>query len=520
MFALAALSRSWSWRTSIWMALAAGVLNVLSFAPFHLWPLQILSLALVFLLAWQHPDWSIWRMALLGGAYAFGWLGSGVSWLLIAMTRYGNLPLWLALLALVLFSAYLASYAAAALALAHTLRRRWKLSPTTFLLLVFPALWVISEWLRGWLLTGFPWLVSGYAHGDSPLAGYAAVLGVYGLSWINAGLAAALVLALVQRTLWFRMLGGLLLVMLLGTGLRQMAWTTALGQAMNVRLLQGNVEQGIKFDIAHINDSLALYHQMISAAPADLVAAPETALPLLSSQLPPDYLPRLNDFTQRTHSTLIVGVGVHDGGNSYSNSVLGFGAEYAQQAYRYDKHHLVPLGEFIPFGFRWFVEMMQIPLGDFSSAGLHQRPMLVKDQLVLPNICYEDLFGEEIAQQLATQLSSQGKTASILLNVSNLAWYGDSLAIPQHLQISQMRSLETGRPMLRATNNGATAVIDAHGQVLAQLKPLSRGTLAATVQGTSGLTPYVRFGNVSVIVLALLSLLFAFGIAKKPRGLE
>lgn len=499
----------------MWLALAAGSLNLLSFAPFHLWPLQVLSLALIFLLAVQHKDWSLWQIGALGALYAFAWLGSGVSWLLIVMTRYGNLPLWLALLALSLGAAYLASYAAAALAAGHYLRRRWQLSATVSLLLVLPAVWVISEWLRGWVLTGFPWLVSGYAHSNSPLAGYAAILGVYGVSWLNALLAGALVLAIVQKSVWLKMIGLVLALLLAGAALRAVPWTQAAGQAISVRLLQGNVEQGTKFDIAHVNDSLVLYHEMSTAAPADLIATPETALPLFSSQLPADYLPRLNAFAQDSESRLIVGVAVHDGGNSYSNSVLGFGAEYAQQAYRYDKHHLVPLGEFIPFGFRWFVEMMRIPLGDFSSAGLAQRPMRVKDQWVLPNICYEDLFGEEIAWQLAHQLNPDGSSASILLNVSNLAWYGDSLAIPQHLQISQMRALETGRPMLRATNTGATAVIDARGTVLAQLAPLSRGTLRSTVQGTSGLTPYVRFGNAGVIVLALLSLMLAFGIAKK-----
>lgn len=514
LFALAAVSRSWSWGNAMWLALAAGALNLLSFAPFHLWPVQLLSLALIFLLAVQHKDWSLWQTAALGALYGFAWLGSGVSWLLIVMTRYGNLPLWLALLALALGVAYLASYAAAAMALSHYLRRRWKLSAALTLLLVLPAVWTISEWLRGWLLTGFPWLVSGYAHSNSPLAGYAAILGVYGVSWINALLAGALVLAIVQKSAWLKMMGLVLALLMAGAALRAVPWTTPFGQPLSVRLLQGNVEQGTKFDIAHVNDSLSLYHDMITAAPADLIATPETALPLLSSQLPLDYLPRLNVFAQGSDSRLIVGLAVHDGAGRYSNSVLGLGAEYPQQAYRYDKHHLVPLGEFIPFGFRWFVEMMRIPLGDFSSAGLAQRPMQVKDQWVLPNICYEDLFGEEIAWQLAHQLNSNGNSASILLNVSNLAWYGDSLAIPQHLQISQMRSLETGRPMLRATNSGATAVINARGEVVAQLKALTKDTLSAKVQGSRGFTPYVRWGNAAVIVLALLSLLLAFGISK------
>ena len=512
---LPSLTRSLSWRTSMMLGLVAGCLNILSFAPFNIWPLQLISLALIFLLVVQRDDWSIRQIALIGASYGFGCLFLGISWLVIAMWRYGDVPLALSIMALALLAAYLALFSAGMLAIGHWLQQRWTLSVTLSLLLVFPALWALSEWLRGSMLTGFSWLASGYAHTGSPLAGYAAVIGVYGIGWVSAVIAGAIALVLLRRTAWIKLsiLVGLLLVF--GMVLRQHAWTHDHGEPITVRLLQGNVDQGIKFEIEHVNESLALYHEMILAAPADLIAAPETALPLLSSQLPVDYLPSLNDFAQRSNSGLVVGLGVHDGENRYSNSVLGFGREYATQPYRYDKHHLVPLGEFVPFGFHWFIQMMKIPLGDFSSAGILQAPMRVKDQLVLPNICYEDLFGEEIAQQLAAQASSTGGAATILLNVSNLAWYGDSIAIPQHLQISKMRVLETGRPMLRATNTGATAVISAHGEIVAQLKPLTRDTLSATVQGTSGLTPYILWGNLSVIMLALVSLLLAFGIAKR-----
>jgi apolipoprotein N-acyltransferase len=185
------------------------------------------------------------------------------------------------------------------------------------------------------------------------------------------------------------------------------------------------------------------------------------------------------------------------------------------QNYRYDKHHLVPFGEFVPFGFRWFVDMMKIPLGELSNPGILQPAMPVKDQLVMPNICYEDLFGGEIAQQLRAQAQSAQGAASILLNVSNLAWFGDSTAIPQHLQISQMRALETGRPMLRSTNSGATAIINSRGEVVSQLAPLTQATLAGSVQGTTGLTPYIRFGDAFVLLLAGLAILSAYFLGKR-----
>jgi apolipoprotein N-acyltransferase len=254
---------------------------------------------------------------------------------------------------------------------------------------------------------------------------------------------------------------------------------------------------------------------MIVAAPADLIATPETALPMLSSHLPLDYLPRLNAFAQQSNSRLIVGVVAHDGDDLYANSVLGFGPEYTTQSYRYDKHHLVPFGEFIPFGFRWFINLMKIPFGELTVGANVPQAMQVKDQFILPNICYETLFGEEIAQQLRTQAIGKNGAATILLNVSNMAWYGDSIAMPQHLQISQMRVLETGRAMLQATNTGATAFINAQGHIVAQLKPLTIDSLPATVQGMTGLTPYIRFGNASVIALALLSLLLAYGMSKR-----
>ncbi|MET3117023.1 apolipoprotein N-acyltransferase [Undibacterium sp. GrIS 1.8] len=498
-------------RSSILLALLAGGLNVFSFSPYHLWSLQIISLALIFCLSYSASTWTLRRQWMLGWAYSFSWMFWGVRWLMVAMTDAGGMPWLLALAAVALFAAYLALYAGLALSLAHYLRKRWQLSLVASLLFVLPSLWSLSELLRGWIFTGFPWLVSGYAHTASPLAGYAAVFGVYGLGWLNALIAGAVVLLMLKKSWWPALLAGVACLFLVGIGLRVVAWTQPSGNQISVSLLQGNVAQDIKFDPEHVNDSLRLYHDLILTAPADLVATPETALPVLSSQLPPDYLPMLNAFAQDTDSHLVIGLGVYDGGDKYTNSVLGLSRQHAVRGYRYDKHHLVPFGEFVPFGFKWFVNLMQIPLGDFFAGNVLQEAMQIKDQWVLPNICYEDLFGEEIAHQL----SAASHSPSILLNVSNIAWYGDSISIPQHLQISQMRVLETGRPMLRSTNTGATAVIDAQGIVTAQLKPLTKDILRAKVQGTSGLTPYVRWGNAGILALIILSLLAAYFLSRK-----
>ncbi|MGZ5780771.1 MAG: apolipoprotein N-acyltransferase, partial [Burkholderiaceae bacterium] len=220
---------------------------------------------------------------------------------------------------------------------------------------------------------------------------------------------------------------------------------------------------------------------------------------------------------------LLIGIPLSSNPIQYANSVIGISpqppkTERTPYQYRYDKHHLVPFGEFIPFGFRWFVNLMQIPLGDFTRGANVQAPFAVKDQWILPNICYEDLFGEEIAAQLAAAHSANQPMATILLNVSNIAWFGDTTALPQHLQISQMRAMETGRPMLRATNTGTTAVIDPKGHVLDQLPHYKIGTLDVLVQGYQGMTPYIMFGNNLVVGLTLVMLAVGWLLSRKKRN--
>jgi apolipoprotein N-acyltransferase len=467
------------------MAAIAGGLSLLSFAPLGWWPTQLLVLAFLFYQVGIDP--SPKRATLIGWAFGFGWCVAGMHWLFIALNRFGGLAAPLAALAICLLGVYMGLFAAFATGVASWLRRRWSLSVTAYLLLVLPPLWGASEWLRGWVFTGFPWASAGYAHTDGALGGYAALIGVYGIGALAALCASCLVM-LTQRT---RVAGIALLcvVVAAGYGLRQVTWTHAVGKPLSVRLLQGNVPQAEKFDAAHINSALALYRGMITEQPADLIAGPETAVVLFPQQLPPDYLASLSNFARATNSALLFGIPLNEAPNVYSNSVAGIAPSGA--GYHYDKHHLVPFGEFVPSGFRWFIDMVSIPLGDFNRGAAVQQPFAVRDQWVLPNVCYEDVFGDEIA----LQLREAAHPATLLLNVSNLAWYGESVAIPQHLQISQMRARETGRPMLRATNTGATAVINPDGSIASQLPAATRGTLAASVQGMAGMTPYIRFGD-------------------------
>ncbi len=489
------------------LALFAGALTVFAFAPYGHWLLQPLSLAFLFYQIGldSAPRRSYW----VGAAYGFGWTVAGMHWIYISMHRYGGMPPALAVAGVCLFALYISLYCGLATLLASWLRRRWQLDVPAFLLLVLPACWVLFEWLRGWLFTGYPGGAIGYAHIDAPLAGWAPVIGVFGTSLLAAVCAGALVMLTQRRRLAALGLIGALVGA--GAGLSHVDWTTPLGQPISVRLLQGNIDQRMKFDPQHAAATLGLYRAMVDAAPADLIVLPETAIPTFPHNLPPGYLAGLGQAAQAGNSHIAFGIPLIDSAGQVTNSVAGISPHGA--SYRFDKAHLMPFGEYVPTGFRWFVSMMQIPLGDMARGAALQAPFIVKDQRVLPNVCYEDLFGEEIAYQLRDSTLP----ASMLLNVSNLAWFGDSLAIDQHLQISRMRALETGRPMLRSTNTGATAITDARGKVTHSLPAYTRGTLVASVQGMQGMTPYIRFGNIPALALAGLLLGTAWFFGKKRR---
>ncbi|WP_307171625.1 apolipoprotein N-acyltransferase [Massilia sp. 9096] len=488
-------------------AAVAGALSLLSFEPVGWWPLQFVLLGYFFYQVGMGS--SVKRATLLGWAFGFGWSMGGMHWLTIALTRYGGLPAVLSALAIALLGLYMGLFAALAAGLSTWLRKRWSLPVPAFLLMVLPTLWGVSEWMRGWVFTGFPWASSGYAHDTAPLSGFAPIVGVYGIGVLVAVCAGCLTMLTQRRKL--PAIGLFAAILAAGWGLKQIVWTHPAGQPITVRLLQGDIPQDEKFSAAHLGDILVRYRDMLTAAPADLIAGPETAIPVFPHQLPPGYLQLFRDYSARTGSFYLFGIPLASDAADYANSVMGIGPQ--GQSYRYDKHHLVPFGEFIPTGFRWFTNLMNIPLGDFTRGAAVQAPFPVKDQMVLPNICYEDVFGEEIAHNLR----EEARPATVLLNVSNLAWYGESVAIPQHLQISRMRTLETGRPMLRATNNGATAIIDGRGEVQATIPFYSQGTLAARVQGMAGSTPYIRFGNLLFLAIGALLLAGAWLLGRGRR---
>lgn len=478
-----------------------GIINLLGFAPFHLWPLQILSLWLLFLLI--QKDNTPWQNARLAWAYSSTTIGCGMYWLGISMHQFGGMPMLFTILAVITLAIALGSIMGFCFYVGTVLHHRWKCSHNHFFILILPVAWTLGEWIRGWIFTGLPWLSSGYAHSVSPLAGYAPLLGVYGVGWIAALIATLLHLQHHKKI-------GVCIaafLLLMGNLLHHIPWTKPYNNPITIRLLQTNIPQEIKFNPNHILDSLSLNLALIRQQPADLIVAPETSIPLFIHQLPKEYFSLITQFAHSSRSSILFGIPIQDSRTQYTNSALLFSP--TQGWARYDKHHLVPFGEFIPWGFHWFLDLMHIPLGDFSRGKLHQAAFSVQNQWILPNICYEDLFGEEIASQLAHAYHSKQPVASILLNMSNIAWFGNTIALPQHLQISQMRALETRRPMLRATNTGMTALIQPNGEITHQIAPYRTETLTVTTQGFTGLTPYILTGNASILLLCSLSLCYA-----------
>lgn len=468
-------------------AFALGMATVSGFAPFYFYPVPVVTLAMLCLL-WRGSK-TPFQAGLTGFAFGMGLFGAGVTWLYVSLHDFGHMTMPLAVVALVVLCAYLSLFPA----LAGWLGSLRRLSSTWAWPGVVAALWALMEWVRGTLFTGFPWLTVGYSQApDSPLAGFAPVIGVYGLSLLLMLSAAWLACWLENRQhrrvwLW---LGS---IWFTGLGLQQIHWTQPEGEPVTVSLLQGNVPQNMKWEPEHLAATMQTYARLVRESTSRLIVTPEISFPLFVEQAPQDFLELLAEHARARQGDVLIGMVERDLANdSYYNTMFSLGSSPGQS---YRKYHLVPFGEYIPLKpvFGWIIDVLHIPLSDFSRGGLDQQPMALAGQRVAINICYEDVFGEEIILQLPQ--------ASLLVNVSNDAWFGRSIGPRQHLQISQMRALETGRYMLRATNTGVTAIIDERGRVLQQLEMFTTAGLHGSVQGFGGATPYVRFGNNLVFAL-------------------
>ena len=492
----------------------AGCAHALSIAwPFSfglthgqpVWWLQLVAMAL---LAWQ-LDGAVTKKQ---GAWV-GWLFATVMqvatwwWLYISLHTYGGLAAPLAVIAIVGLAAFLALYYAAACALFVALAPANRAGRAA----LFAALWLLAELARVALFTGFPWGEGGYAQLDGPFVGLAALVGVHGLTFGVAMLAYGITrirftteytgVILKVSVMFGAMLVGLLV--LAGRNFTSQ-YSAPIPNVITVTLLQGNIPQDEKFQPSGgIPDALKWYQSQLLAATTSLVVTPETAIPLLPNQLPEGYLDALvNRFVKPApglpQTAALVGIPLGNSQQGYTNSVIALKPpsqpSTSNTVYQYDKHHLVPFGEFVHPLFKWYLSIVNIPLADFNRGDVKQPSLDWQGQRIAPNICYEDLFGEELAARFADPASAP----TMMVNISNIGWFGNTIAIDQHLNISRMRAIEFERPMVRATNTGATAIIDHTGRVTHVLPRHTRGALTGSVEGRSGITPYAwwaaRFG--------------------------
>ena len=466
----------------------AGLLLPLAFAPFGWYPLAFVLLAvLIFLCEGCTPREAAWR----GFWFGFAVFATGAYWIYISIHSFGGAPVIIACILMLglycLMAAYLALMAAVAASVSLMPALRW--------CLLWPVLFTGFEWLRGFLFSGFPWLTLGYGQIDGPLAAWAPIAGVYGVSFVTVMLAGAL-LTLVRGGLQARVAaGGLITVVVAATVIAQQSrWTAPVGDPLQVSLVQGSITQDQKWQPEQLRPTLQLYKRLTFAQHADLVIWPEVAVPALAAQVQ-EFLASVAAKARAAEQQIYLGILTLDRDrNQYRNSIIGLGRHTDQ----YHKRHLVPFGEFFPvpdFARRW-MRSMDLPNQDTLAGSDQQDPLPLGNLLLAPTICYEDAYG---AEQLGFL-----PAANILINVSNDAWFGDSIAAHQHLQIARMRALETGRYMLRATNTGITAIISPAGKIVARAPEFKPYVLSGTIQPYAGLTPYVRFGNWLVLLICLM----------------
>ncbi len=481
----------------LFLCTAAGALNVLAFAPFELYPLPLFTLGV--LVACLRRETRAWRAFALG--FVWGWADFvvGVGWLGIALHRFGGMWLPFTVLAVGLFCAWLALFPALASAVFVRLRGE---NPRLRAVALFGSCWALGEWLRGTVFTGFPWLAIGYtqATGHGALDGWFALIGAYGVGALVAALAAACV----HLRARFAALA-IAAVCAVGLAAGKVEWTQAEGAPLEVSLLQPNVEQSLKWDPDHFFAWLERFIDLMYQHPARLIVLPESALPVFEDQLTDAIRERLRMAT--LGQTLLVGIFLRNEQQQAFNSAITYGQGEGQ---RYGKHHLVPFGEYSPPLFGWFYQLINIPMSDQTPAPARQMPIRIGTHRIALNICYENLFGHEIARNALD--------AGVLLNLSNLSWYGsDSLAQAQHLQIGRARALETARPYLSGSNDGMTAALDPHGRTLAALAPATLGALTLSVQPTTGMTPYLHLTDWPVLLIALGVLILCAARARAAR---
>lgn len=490
-----------AWSKDI-LALIAGLILPFSFAPFGFYFLAFISPAIL-MMQWLAvtPKRAFWR----GWLFGLGFYGVGVSWVFVSIHVYGYASIGFSLLATTVFVMGVALYPA----LQGYLLNRFFPHPSLLkILLAFPIIWLLIEWLRSWFLTGFPWLSVGYSQINSPLAGLAPIIGIYGISLVVT-LISSLFVSLFYTQSHRNRAGLALIIMLIFVSsqlLRQINWTKPINAPIKVSLVQGNIPQEVKWQPEQIQHILLTYWQLTNKHwDSDLIIWPEAAITITNLDAK-NFLQGLDQDAKAHHVTVITGIPILKTANYY-NGIIALGLGQGE----YLKRHLVPFGEYVPlrFIFDFFNHFVQIPMGDIAKGPAHQPELRMDGITIAPFICYEIIFPEEVLDSLPQ--------AQMLLVVSDDSWFGTSIASAQHLEMGQMRALETGRYVLFSTNNGLTAIINPKGSIQSKIPAFTTAVLTGTAQGMHGRTPFVITGIYPLLIITFLLLIFGFYWARKNK---
>jgi len=487
------------------LALVLGALLPLAFAPVNFLPLSFIIPAGLFFIIYESPKSLAFRR---GYIFGFGLFVVGASWIYVAISDFGFTSAPIAFLLTLIFVAVLALFHGFQAVLSVMLAKRLRFGTAA---LLFAVVWLLFEWIRGWFMTGFPWLNLGYAHIDNPLSGFAPLIGVYGISFISLLLSAGMCFAINRKRVYRLVpLGLFAFFYAMGWGLQHYPWTEKAGQPIKVAIVQPSLSQITKWDPTQIRRRMDIYTEMTEPlwGQHDLIMWPENSLSILWQDAPLDFKDNLQSRASETNTAFVLGVPYGDIKTRYYSSLVVLGKQQGV----YHKRHLVPFGEFVPlpdFAKRW-AGFFELPMSGFSAGEDNQAVLEVAGQKMAPTICYEDAFGEELIDFLPE--------ATVLINGSNNAWYGRSWAASQHLQIARMRAIETQRQSIRSTTTGISALIDERGKLLNTTELYEKTVLTGTVQPLKGATPYVRWGNWPVIIFVFLVIMGFIGRAKKRRA--